>query len=283
MIAAILRRLRTSDAAIFLAKFGGEPAIFYQKSPDDVQFRDENYPQVVFTVDKFSDAIRGVSGLLTVDIICSQTSTTPEIIERPLRESLEGVFFAPVDGEIFLLKWQRSDVFQEPASERTPLIIGATVTFEVYEFPSAQTCEPDPIQRLNIWATNWDENAVTIGLSDFGETFKPSRDKPAIYFDAQRIQLISQTATAVFLSMTVNAHIFADSVKARREWLSALNLAILRRSTFLLEDGSPMRLTASELNFEALEIQGQLQLTFEFAAQKAVPYAHPLTKISIGG
>ena len=83
--------------------------------------------------------------------------------------------------------------------------------------------------------------------------------------------------------MTVNAHIFADSISARREWLSALNLAILRRSTFLLEDGSPMRLTASELNFEALEIQGQLQLTFEFAAQKTVPYAHPLTKISIGG
>lgn len=282
MTAAILRRLKTSAAADFLAKFDGEAAIFYHKSPSDVDFHGENYPQVVFTVDKFSDAIRGVSGLLTVDIICSQDSTTPEIIERPLRESLEGVFFAPVDGEIFLLKWQRTDVFQEPSSERTPLIIGATVTFEIYEFPSAQTCDPDPIQKLNLWASTWDTNAVTIGLSDFGETFKPSRDKPAIYFDAQRIRLSSQTAAAVFLTITVNAHVFADSVSARREWLSALNLAILRRSTFLLEDSSPMRLTASELNFEATEIQGQLQLTFEFAAQKFIPYTHPLTKLFDG-
>jgi len=58
--------------------------------------------------------------------------------------------------------------------------------------------------------------AVTIGTSNFGDTFKPSRVRPAIYFDAQRIQLLSQTATAVFLSATINAHIFADTVKARR-------------------------------------------------------------------
>ena len=280
MNALILRRLRCSAAADFLATFNDAPAIFYQKAPDDVCFDSENYPQIVFAVDKFSDAVRGVSGLLTVDVICSQTSSPPESLERPLRESLEGVFFAPVDGEIFLLKWQRTDVFQEPASERAPLIFGATLTFEIYEFPSAETCAPDPIQTLNLWASRRDSQAVTIGVSDFGEEFKPSRTRPAIYFDTERIRLLSQSATAVFLTAAVNAHVFSGTVKARREWLAALNLAIVRQGTFMLEDSSPLRLTGAELNFETTEIQGQLKLTFEFGVEKFRPYAHPLMKIN---
>lgn len=280
MQALILRRLKVPAVTDFLATFEGQPAIFYQKAPDDVQFTAENYPQVVFTIDKFSDVIRGVSGLLTVDIICSQTS--PEKLEPPIRAELENVFFAPPDAEIFMLKWQRTDVFQEPSSERTPLIVGATVTFEIYEFPSAETNSPDPIQTLNLWASQWSPDAVTIGTSIFGDAFKPSRSRPAIYFDAERIQLLSQSAAAVFLTATVNAHVFADSVKARREWLSALNFALIRAGTFRLEDSSPLRLTGAELNFAASEIQGQLKLTFEFGAQKFRPYAHPLAKKIVG-
>ena len=179
-----------------------------------------------------------------------------------------------------MLKWQRTDVFQEPSSERTPLIVGATVTFEIYEFPTGETSAPDAIQTLNLWAAKNFSEAVTIGVTNFGEEFKPSRAQPAIYFDAERIQLLSQQATVVFVKATVNAHIFSDTVKARREWLTTLNFAILRQGTFLLEDSSPLRLTDAEINFAATEIQGQLKLTFELGVEKFRPYAHPLMEVN---
>ena len=277
----IRRRLCSSgELCEKLAKFGDEPAIFYRKAPPDTELADGNYPQLILTADKFSDAVRGVSGLLTVDAVCSQMSVSPEELEPYVREELEGIFFAPVDGEIFMLKWQRTDVFQEPSSERTPLIVGATVTFEIYEFPTGETSAPDAVQTLNLWAEKNFSEAVTIGVTNFGEEFKPSRAQPAIYFDTERIQLLNQRATVAFVQATVNAHIFSDTVKARREWLTALNFAILRQGTFLLEDGSPLRLTGAELNFEATEIQGQLKLTFELGIEKFRPYAHPLMKVN---
>ena len=275
----IRRRLCDSDELReLLADFDGGLAIFYHKAPSDAEFSDGNYPQIVFQVDKFSDEIRGVSGLMTVDVICVQTSSSPETIEPFIRKQLEGIFFAPVDEEIFMLKWQRSDVFQEPSSERTPLIVGVTITFEIYEFPTGETSSPDPIQALNLWAAKKFSEVVTVGVTDFGDEFKPTRERPAIYFDTQRIQLLTLQATACFLQTTINAHVFSDGVKARREWLTALNFAILRQGTFKLEDASPLRLTGAELNFEASEVQGQLKLTFEFGVDKPFPYAHPLAQ-----
>lgn len=273
----IRRRLCSSgELCEKLAKFGEEPAIFYRKAPPDTELADENYPQIILTADKFSDAVRGVSGLLTVDVVCSQMSASPEELEPYVRAELEGIFFAPVDGEIFMLKWQRTDVFQEPASERTPLIIGATVTFEIYEFPTCETSSPDAIQALNEWAQLWDENLTVIGVTEFGEICEPSREKPAIYFDAERTRMTGQTNAAVWLETVVNVHLFAPSVRIRRAWLTEISRALMLIRAVKLLDGSPLRVTACEYNFAANEIQGQVQLTVAYGLLHKPHYAHTL-------
>ena len=272
----LIRRHLCEDDGLceLLATFNDEPAIFYRKSPSDTDFLDGCWPQLVLSVDKFSDEVHGVAGLLTIDILSSQAVASPEVLEPLVRSNLENIFFKPELGEIFRLKWQRTDVFQEPASERLPLILGATATFEIYEFPTAETSSPDPIQTLNLWSAKT-FRAVTIGETNFDDVFRPNRSMPAIYFDTERIRLLTQHATAFFLQSTIKAHVFADTVKARREWLTELNFAIVRHSTFRLEDSSPLRLTGAELDFAASEIQGQLTLTFEYGADK-FHYAHPL-------
>lgn len=279
MNALIRRRLCNSTFGLTLATFDGQPAIFYQKAPSDSAF-DEVYPHCVFTVDKFSDAVHGVAGLLTADVICRQADPSPETLEKLCRHALEGVFFAPADGEIFALKWQRTDVFQEPASERMPLIVGATVTFEVREFPSAVTASPDPIQALNRWATLWDEKVIVIGATETADIFEPTFERPALYFDAQRTRMTSQQHSSIWLETQANAHIFAPNVASRRAWCNALAQSLMLTRAVRLIDGAPMRLTACEHLFAADEIQGQLQLTFEYAMQKPEPYAHPLVAVA---
>ena len=250
MNALIRQRLTASEFGTQLATFNGEPAIFYAKAPDDAAV-DVLYPHAVFTVEKFSDAIHGVAGLLTVDVICTQETVQPETLEVKLRRALEGVFFSPVDAEIFMLKWQRTDIFNEPASERLPLIVGATSTFELREFPSAETVSPNPIQALNLWASRFDEELSVITTTRIPEIFMPTFDNPAIYFDAQRTRMLSQTSAVTMLEIVAIGHIFCAGVKNRRTWLSAIAHGIMNSRAIFLSDGSPLRLTGCEQIYNA--------------------------------
>ena len=71
MEATIRRRLAgDEELCALLAELGNEPAIFYAKSADDLAMQ-TNYPQIVFTTEKFNDAAHGLSGLLNIEIISS--------------------------------------------------------------------------------------------------------------------------------------------------------------------------------------------------------------------
>lgn len=274
---AIRRRLTLNgELTTLLAKYDAESAIFYQKAPDDTDFPESLYPQVIFSIDKYSDAQKGLAGLLTVDVITTQMTSPTEPLERLIRSTLEGVFFRPTIGEIFSLKWQRTDIFTEPASERMPLIIGATLTFDIYEYPSVETSAPDPIEALNHWATTFDDELMVIGVTEFEEFFEPSREKPAIYFDVQKISLVEQQTAAIYLNAVINIHVFAPTVKARREWLMAIYENLLFRGYVWLSDNSPMRLLESEYNWAASEVEGQIKMTYSYGLLRKSEYAHTL-------
>lgn len=277
MESAISRRLAGNEnLCAILGRFGDEAAIFYAKAPADTDSPESFYPQIILSADKFSDARRGVSGLLTAEIICSQEVTPPEPIEQLVRESLEGVFLRQENGEIFSLRWQKSDVFAEPASERTSGIIGALMTFGIYEYPCALTSDPDPIWAINSWAEAWDENLTVIGMTEFGEVFEPTHEKPAVYFDLTARDLNEQVNSVVWVDGTIKGHVFAPNVKSRREWLNAMQQTLMLQGAVRMADDSPMRLMDSKLNFAADEIDGQLTLVMRYGILRKFKYAHTL-------
>lgn len=271
---AIRRRLLTSELSELLAQFKEEPSIFYQRSPDDVDWQ-EGYPQMILTVEKYSDAQKGVSGQLKVDIITSQDKLTPEPLEKITRQNLEGVFLR--GEEIFSLKWRQSEVFSEPASERLPLIYGATMTFDIYEYPTAQTLNPDPIEALNLWASRFDENIMVIGCTRFDEAFKPTRKCPAIYFDVAKVKLSQQKTAAIFMDATINLHLFAPTLADRRLWLMALYDDLNLLGALWLSDDSPSRITDSQYDWSRTEVEGQIQLQVSYGILRQ-HWAHTLER-----
>ena len=273
---AIRKRLtQNPDLCRILTSFGEEPAVFYARTVDDVAM-EVNYPQIVLSVDKFTDAIHGVAGLLSVEIICTTATLTPEPIEKLVRESLEGVFFK--GEEIFLLKWSRTENFEEPAAERTATIIGMQVTFEIREFPCAITSTPDPIMALNEWAAHWDGNLFVIGHSEIKDFYEPTKHKPAIYFDVASSKVISKIYSVVWLEAVINCHLFAPKVRDRREWLTALSHAFMSAKAIPLLDHSPMRLQepTPEINWSADEIAGQMKLTVAYGLPKRRVFTIPV-------
>ena len=268
----IRKRLKLNrDLSKILAGFDGEPAIFYAKATQDTD-AEFNYPQLVLSVEKFTDAIHGVAGLLTVEIICTQATLTPEPIERLVRESLEGVFFR--GSEIFLLKWVKSEPYTEPASERLPLIIGLEMTFEVREYPNAETSTPDAIQALNDWAGK----IFVVSRTPFEDFFVPTREYPAIYFETLEEREVGGQAAMIRLESTVKGHVFAPKVQMRREWLTILSRELMTLRAIQLRDGSPLRVTDVEVDYSADELAGQLKLKCEYGILrnriKTIPINH---------
>ena len=255
-----------------LRGFDGEPSIFYAKSAQDSD-TEFNYPQLVLNVEKFSDAIHGAAGLLTVEIICTQATLTPEPIERLVRETLEGVFFR--GDEIFLLKWVKSEPYTEPASERLPLIIGLEVEFEIREFPNAETSTPDAIQGLNDWA----ERIFVVSRTPFEDFFIPSREYPAIYFETLEERLLGSQAAVSWVEAQIKGHVFAPKVQMRREWLTILSRELMRIKAVRLRDDSPLRITGVETDYSADELGGQLKIRCEYGVLrgrvKTVPINRP--------
>ena len=259
------------DLAKILAGLDGEPAIFYAKAAQDTD-KEFNYPQLVLSVEKFTDAIHGVAGLLTVEIICTQATLTPEPIERLIRESLEGVFFR--GAEIFLLKWVKSEPYTEPASERLPLIIGLEMEFEVREYPNAETSTPDAIQALNDWAGR----IFVVSRTPFEDFFIPTREYPAIYFETLSERMTGAQAAVAWTEATVKGHVFAPKVRMRREWLTILSRDLMTLKAIPLRDGSPLRVTDVEVDYSADELAGQLQIKCAYGVMrdkvKTIPINH---------
>ena len=275
----IIRRRLAGDEELcgLLATYGNEPAIYYGKPVADSDSPQNFYPHMILSADKFSDAQHGVAGLLTVDILCAAMTLSPEEIEPHVRRLLEGVFFR--GEEVFLLRWQKTELFQEQNAERTPLIAGATMTFEIYELPCGLTATPDPIQALQRWLACREENAVIIGLTDFGECFEPSRERPAFWVSQSNLSTARQMYVQVFVTAEINLHVFAPGVRSRREWLTDIYHALVFAKAIELDDHSAMRLQSCDFDFNANDIQGQLKTTWEYGLLRRVNYAHPLNHL----
>ena len=276
----IKRRLAEDEELISqLASYGNGPAIFYGKAASDTDSW-QNYPYIVLMADKFSDAQHGIAGMLTVDIICSSMAPQPADIEPLVRKLLEGVFFR--GEEIFLLQWSKSDLFQEQNAERTALVVGMTMTFEIRELPNGETSTPDPIKALNAWAACWNKNLAVIGLSDFDEIFVPSREHPALWISQKKLSMSrQQMGVTVFVTAGINFHVFAPGVQIRREWLIELYHSLVFVKAIELDDRSPLRLQTCDFDFGADEIQGQLKTSWEFGIFRRINYEHPLEKLDV--
>ena len=271
------RLTETSELVEILAKFGDEPAIFYQKSPEDIQWQNQNqYPRIIFAIDKFANAERGTYGALTFDIVCSETSASPEEVEILIRHALEGIFFTPTAGETFSAKWRDTSLMQEQISDKENLIFGALVNFDIYEYPAIKTSDPDPIAALNEYALNWYEKFFVIGESELPPFLEPTRERPAIYFSRKNFRSKIQRNSDVRIDGTIQFHLFAPTLKDRIEWLTEFFYSLLLDGEVTLQDGSPMFITDLRQDFSADEVRGQISIDVNFGVLRKPDYAHIL-------
>lgn len=274
-----------SDRALsgLLAEYDGGPAVFYQTAPDDTAAgwkHRTQYPRISYHTDYISDPERKTAGTLILDIICTETGVMPEEIEPVIRRLLSGVFFTPDGAAPCSLSWARSDVFDITKSDG--MIIGITMTFDLYAFPSQITTDPDPVLALDRYIKALIPEAVMIaGKPPIDRIFEPSRKFPAFYCRAERLSISRQTNTVAWLDGTVVCHIFAGGEETT--WLRYLVNNLALDSEIIMLDTSPMfiqNLTADN-TLSALST-GQLRLNVRYGLLRRQEYSHPLINSNFG-
>jgi len=278
--------MENKSLSALLTVYDGEPAIFYQDVPDDTQrgkWGEAQYPRITFSLDTFTHAAREKAGSLSVDITCSETGATPEEIEPFVKEALAGVLFTPTNGDTCAVTWKETQVFSERITEREAMLLGMSISFDVYDFPCMETSDPDPIMAINYFARWWDKSLSVIGVSELPGIFVPTREKPAVYFS--RISAVTDYATCavVWMNGEIGVHFFAPTFKDRSEWLEQFSQALALAGEVPMLDGSPMFLQRVNGNTSSDENAGQLKLAVRYGLLRKKKYAHTMMKANMNG
>lgn len=263
-----------------LTKFDGAPAVFYQMAPTDKATGwagKREYPRIDYVVDMQTNPERQTSGILTLNIWADEAGIPPEELEPEVRAALCDVFLQPEEGPPFSLAWASTNAFEERTQAKpNTIVVGATVTFDVFAFPIQETTDPDPILAMNKFVKDWEPAAVVIGKDSIESFYTATTKRPAFYFRLITLQTSQETNTVVWMNATIAGHIFAEP-EGRLQWLKALTDALAIQGEVTMLDTSPMFIQTIKADSSADRLTtGQLRLYVRFGILRRPKYAHTL-------
>ena len=258
------RMCDSEDLQRLLASYQKSPAVFYQSAPDDTSegwASKKQYPRIDYVIDYQANPERKTNGVITLNIYCTTSGAPPEDIEPLVRDLLNDMFLSPTDGAPYAITWARTDAFEIKGDAQ---IIGVTVTFDIYAFPSHETVDPDPIQTMNLYVEKLFLSAIVIGGSkEIPESFQPTSKTPVFYFRLVGLDLDRETNTVAWMNGTIACHIFAGGEEVK--YLKALADQMALAGEVIMPDTSPMfiRRLQADTSLNAL-VTGQLQISTQF-------------------
>ena len=265
---AVYTALQDSSITSELALYNDKAAIFYITAPhdQDCYWGEKHFPRIDYLIGWDYDPERKTEGTLSVNIWCLNNSKVmPEDLAQVIQNEMSSVFLTDDDGTIYCTLWRSFDSF-ETTGENEPKTIGVTVVFDIIAFPQQWTFAPDPIKGLNSWCKTTIPNAVVLGLDEKSGIFRPSDDAPVIYFrlsqDLSRMQNSYAVAT---LSAQITGHVITPNTQKSTYWLKLLAEELAIQGEIVLENGTPMIITAMSFNTAGNPIkQGQLSINGEY-------------------
>ena len=269
-----------------LAVYGGVPAIFNTKAPDDTDelWETENqYPRIVFELSMQADPERKVSGRLFIDVMCLNTlnDTQPESLETAVKGSFDGCFFSNEELTISA-QW----VSSEPFSEKDNELSGITLAFDVMAYPVQITESPDPVACVNEWLKTLYQNSHVIGKDVLPQTWKPTNETPALYCRVTHLgesPMMKNSAAVTWIGADMKVYVMAPDEQVRSTISKQIIQLLPKATTLILDDGSPLLIQRVQGNLGADMLkEGQIQIKATYGVLNEY-IGTPIKQISING
>lgn len=282
MIEEVLLQHMTENAELsaLLTSFYDRPAVFQNFAPKDTDKgwgKKAHYPQIVFDIDTSADVARKIAGVLRADTICinSNKTASPEQISAVVKNIIDGYFFSSGE-DTFAAVWDRTDTF---STEPDYKVIGNTLTFSLLAFPAQTTSDPDPIALMNNWTAELFPDAVVFGKDAISSVFKPTNEKPAIYWSLQGISpsSIPSTYHCTWHQSNLRLSVIAPSKGVRNSIIKQVIEKLSADGRVMFPDGGQFVIHRLLVSTDADPIRtGQLTLEGSYGILRKYPTGNPL-------
>lgn len=259
------RFVRSGSLARQLAQFNGQPAVFSPEPPDDGHIGwqgNPQYPKVVYNYDLQANEERHSAGTLSVSLLCQNTAEmAPEAIEPMVRDCLRDVVLNPGGGNPYCFAWARTDAFTVD-EENNSLTVGSEIRFDILEYPSQETTDPDPVMATNKYIKGLYPECMIMGYDRMGEITEPTEQRPVIYCRLASVEKVEETNTVAWMDGKIAVHILCPPAETRMKLVGGIAGRMSLDGEVILLDGSPMFIKGLTANYKADYLkEGQVLFT----------------------
>ena len=266
-----------------LAKYAGQPAVFDSEFPPDQQtgWNGQNqYPRINYRYYMQVNQERSSAGILHVIIYTTRVPGLAEELEALVKMRLEDVLMKPSGQAPFCVAWAGTDAY---AAEGQAVVF-KDVAFDILEYPSQETTDPDPVLAVGAYIKSMYPEAVVLGIDRIGEYVNPA-DTPVFYCRLENTQNTTGHCmnTITWFHARVAVHLIYPDAAARLKMAAAISQQMAKDTEIIMLDQSPMKLTGLEVNNKADYLrEGQLVITGKYGCLRGGEKKHTVSSVGIG-
>ena len=272
----VLKALKALSASQSrLAKFNGEPAVFYQKAPDDKSdlWDGAQYPRIDYDISWKDDPERKTVGVMVINVWClNESEVPPEDIAAEMQDDIDTTFFTDASGS-YCATWSQNQAFVGAGNE--PQTIGITLQYDMWCFPNMSTIEPDPAAGFAAYVKSLYPQVVVVGSDDVAEIWKPTQDHPAFYARLAGESVTSKQILYAYSTFTaqVFGHVIMPSQKDAATMIREICQKLSLDGEFMLpyeqENGTPYIVNRIEYSPSSNPLkQGQVRVSGDYRVMR---------------
>lgn len=268
-----------------LARYAGRPAIFSPDAPgDDMKGWEGNsqYPKAIYNFDLQANEERHSAGTLSVSILCENTpdAVSPEEIEPTVKECLRDVILTPKGGSPYCFAWAGTDAFT--IEDKPGLTIGSEIRFDIMEYPSQETSDPDPVMAANRYIKELYPECIVMGYDRMEEITEASAEKPAVYCRLLSVDKAEETNTVAWMEGRIAVHILCPDAGIRMKMASGIANKMSLDGEIIMLDHSPMTIKKLQANYKSDYLKdGQIFANVRYGLLRGLARGHEVKSVEL--
>lgn len=282
----IYKRFVSSERLVKkLASYCNAPAVFSPEPPDDNQEGwggNPQYPKMIYYFDLQANEERHSAGTLSVSLLCRNTiDVMPEMIEPLVKDCLRDVVLFPTGGTPYCFAWARTDAFTIEETKGN-VTIGSEVRFDILEYPSYETSDPDPVMAVNQYIKRLFPDCMVMGYDRMEEITEAAAGRPVIYCRLVSVDKSEETNTVAWMDGRIAVHILCPQSETRLKTAAAIANRMSLEGEVVMLDHSPMFLKQLQVNYKSDYLKdGQIFVTGHYGLLRYRAKPHSLTSVHV--
>lgn len=268
-----------------LAIFKGVPAVFSPEPPSDEQEgwnENRQYPKIIYNFDLQANEERHSAGTLSVSLLCQNTTEVmPEALEPLVRDCLRDVILKPGDRTPYCFAWARTDAFTID-EKNSNVTIGSEIRFDIMEYPSQETSDPDPIMAADRYIKELYPECLIMGYDRLEEITEATAERPVIYCRLVSVDKADETNMVAWMDSRIAVHILCPESETRIKMAAAIANSMSLAGEIIMLDNSPMFIKRLQANYKSDYLkEGQIFITGRYGLLRYKEKSHELPNIAI--